>query len=81
MRGFVGRSHAMAIDSHIDALHKKHTLLNDQIRLSFNGFTVDDARLYQLKRKKLFLKQEIDFCTELMKKSSMTRDPKKESLK
>lgn len=49
----------MALEAHLQALQKKHQELEDAITAALSAPSVDDLRIADLKKKKLFLKDEI----------------------
>ncbi len=49
----------MSIVSHLTELQRKHQVLERQIQSEMNRPSIDELRLTALKRRKLFLKDEI----------------------
>ena len=50
----------MAIQAHLVELERKHRNLESELHEAMNHVSTDDARIAELKRKKLILKDEIE---------------------
>ncbi|MBY0381554.1 MAG: DUF465 domain-containing protein [Xanthobacteraceae bacterium] len=50
----------MAIQAHLVELERKHRSLETELHEALNHLSTDDARIAELKRKKLVLKDEIE---------------------
>ena len=50
----------MSIDSHLSELVRRHQTIEEAILAEINHPAADDAKVHELKRKKLHLKDEIE---------------------
>ena len=50
----------MSIDSHLNELVRRHQAIEEAIMAEENHPASDDIRIHELKRKKLYLKDEIE---------------------
>ena len=50
----------MAVDAHVEALHRRHAALEDEIREITAAPSVDPLKMSRLKREKLRIKDEIE---------------------
>lgn len=50
----------MAIQAHLVELERKHRVLESELHEALNHLSTDDARIAELKRRKLLLKDEIE---------------------
>lgn len=62
--------------SHLDALNKKHKLLEEQLREYEASPSVDDIVLQQLKKEKLAVKDEIFGFKKQLAKDILTASPR-----
>ena len=54
----------MAVQAHLAELERKHKTLESELHDALMHLSTDDLRIVELKRKKLFLKDEIERLRE-----------------
>lgn len=50
----------MAIQAHLVELERKHRVLESELHEALHHLSIDDARIVELKRRKLLLKDQIE---------------------
>ena len=55
----------MSMSSHLQELHNKHQILNEQVEEAQKTLSADDLQVTQLKKEKLRLKEEIGRLSHL----------------